>query len=910
MSQRYHRGKKKTPPANARKNDTNAELFALFGDDNTDEDVNKALIQQFARSQMYAKKREDIYRIPPHHYLHVLNQNTNVTRVVEGPITFICQDHEVVTTGVEKMITVPPRSYIVIANPAMRENKGDFADPAGTGAVTYDDNGMVLVRHGEKEVRLAQDPFPLYPGEKAGKIQKLQNIYKNKALRLRAKQDLVDRQGVQRYAGDEWLFEGPGTYIPHVDIEELGREKAQVIRENTALKLRAKRNTQDRQGVERVAGEEWLVKTVGAYLPGAYEEVVEKVNAAVLTDKVALHVEALKTFVDRFGQERKTGECWLLTNQLTETFIPSVNEKIVKKIPITTLTSRQYCVIMDPYDEKLGSNRYGEKRLVRGEFSFFLHPDEMLEAGIQRVHVLREEDGLVLSCEDQFEDDTGDEVVMRKSGERWIIRGPMEYVPPCEVCIVKGIKAIPLDQNEGVYVQDNRTGKIRAVVGETYMLTEDEELYEKELNPLLEHLLFTRQEFNKVPAHLLNMEVKEVNRDKTKVIQYRVPHNTACQIYDYATNTGRVVFGPSMVLLGPEEEFTPISLSGGKPKKPNQFQTLHQMLGPDFFQDLIIVETSDHARLQLEMSYNWYFKVDSENPEKLFSVSDFVGDACKAVASRVRGAVARVNFDDFHKNSAKLIRASVFGREGKEEFYFPANGLCITGIDVISVDPLDDKTKGALQKAVKIAIAITTQTQQAAAQQEADKVAEKAKGKLRMQELQDEADVENSKKKLEEIRCQTDAVKTTGLKVAEAKSRGEAELIACRADLEVAQLEAETITISAEAELMQLEAERGVELELKQNELNIQAEYAEQMAEIETKKFIDMVSCIGADTIKAMALAGPEMQAKLLGSLGIDSTLIMDGRSPINLFNTAAGLVGSERMGGSAMEDNVDANLI
>ena len=66
---------------------------------------------------------------------------------------------------------------------------------------------------------------------------------------------------------------------------------------------------------------------------GAYEQVVEKVNAAVLTDKVALHVEALKTFVDRFGQERKTGECWLLTNQLTETFIPSVNEKIVKKIP-------------------------------------------------------------------------------------------------------------------------------------------------------------------------------------------------------------------------------------------------------------------------------------------------------------------------------------------------------------------------------------------------------------------------------------------------------------------------------------------------------------------------------------------------------------------------------------------------
>merc|ERR1719242_645568 len=110
------------------------------------------------------------------------------------------------------------------------------------------------------------------------------------------------------------------------------------------------------------------------------------------------------------------------------------------------------------------------------------------------------------------------------------------------------------------------------------------------------------------------------------------------------------------------------------------------MLGPDYFKDEIVVETSDHARLKLGLSYNWFFKVDHDYPEKLFNVSDFVGDACKAVASRIRGAVARVNFDDFHKNSAQLIRASVFGRDEKrQEFFFPANGLVITGIDIKSV---------------------------------------------------------------------------------------------------------------------------------------------------------------------------------------------------------------------------------
>ena len=40
-----------------------------------------------------------------------------------------------------------------------------------------------------------------------------------------------------------------------------------------------------------------------------------------------------------------------------------------------------------------------------------------------------------------------------------------------------------------------------------------------------------------------------------------------------------------------------------------------------------------------------------------------------------------------------------------------------------------------------------------------------------------------------------------------------------------------------------------------------------------------------------IASAGPRMQAKLLESLGIQSTLITDGKSPINLFNTAQGLI-------------------
>lgn len=48
-----------------------------------------------------------VYRIPPYYYIHVLDQNTNVTRLEIGPKTFIKQDNESVIIGPEKMITVP-----------------------------------------------------------------------------------------------------------------------------------------------------------------------------------------------------------------------------------------------------------------------------------------------------------------------------------------------------------------------------------------------------------------------------------------------------------------------------------------------------------------------------------------------------------------------------------------------------------------------------------------------------------------------------------------------------------------------------------------------------------------------------------------------------------------------------------
>jgi major vault protein len=40
-----------------------------------------------------------LIKIPPFHYLHVLNKNSNITTLVQGPKTYICKEHEQVTFG-------------------------------------------------------------------------------------------------------------------------------------------------------------------------------------------------------------------------------------------------------------------------------------------------------------------------------------------------------------------------------------------------------------------------------------------------------------------------------------------------------------------------------------------------------------------------------------------------------------------------------------------------------------------------------------------------------------------------------------------------------------------------------------------------------------------------------------------
>merc|ERR1712072_81054 len=559
------------------------------------------------------------------------------------------------------------------------------------------------------------------------------------------------------------------------------------------------------------------------------------------------------------------------------------------KVPILTLTNRQYCVILDPYVD--GEQKLGTKKVVKGEVSFFLLPGETLENGVEEVYVLAEDEALLLQSVESFED--GDS--KRASGERWMLQGPIEYIPPVQAKVLERRVALPLDANEGVYVRDLTTGQVRAVIGETYMLKANEELWEKELPLEVEELLEAQKLRNtylppmgavasgigggvrsKVKERKRAVRDNRGSRDKTQVVKFRVPHNCAIQLYNYKSKASRIAFGPDMIMLMPDEQFSVMSLSGDKPKRPNVIKSLALQLGPDFMTDILVVETSDHARLKLTLSYNWHFDVDRTDAStegKIFAVRDFTGDACKAMGSRVRGAVSGVTFDVFHKNSIKIIRASVFGmnKDGKvgDRFHFYSNNLVITNIDIQSVEPVDSETRTSLQKSVQMAIQITTDSQEAAAKHKALREEEEAKGTLLQQRLENEAKAEDSKRKLLQLQAESAAVQTS------AKRKRRHKHVQNQWPLKAKQLSAKQ---SAEVE----HARALNELEIGRNR---------QLAEIESGKFKLMVDAIGCSTIESIARAGPEMQAKLFGGPGIKSMMIPDGKNPINLFQTASQMV-------------------
>eukprot|EP00054_Salpingoeca_dolichothecata_P011292 m.62738 g.62738 ORF g.62738 m.62738 type:complete len:842 (+) comp19396_c0_seq1:163-2688(+) len=837
-----------------------------------------------------------VIHLEPLTYVYVTNLRTNITDVVLGPRTLVLQNDECLVGSVNKCVIVPPNSYAAILNPVRARPEGQQCE----------------LKHGEREIRVTSDPFPLYPGEELIEIASLPVVPVDHALKLKARCDHVDN-GVARKAGDVWQLPGPFTYTPTPEAEIIEVVSPVVIPHDHAVLMKAKQSFTDAGGEKRLTGEMWLVKRPGAYLPHVHAEVVRPIDPHVLTENTAIHVKATDAHTDdSFKLKRRTGDQWLVTSEHCATFLPDVAQEVTKVVQRTVLNNRQYCIVLNPSkptsQEGKRKNSLGQRELRRGPASFFLHPGESLQGGIKDVYVLGKDEALVLQAREAFKDtDAVDisakgEAVQRQPGDIWMIKGPGVYVPPITVNVKDVRSAIQLAQNDGIYIRDTKSGEVRMVMGpRAYLLQAQEELWRKPLTPLEEKLLqngggIADSSVRKAAYFESAIDGNSKGpRDPTHVVTYRCPHNAAVQVNNFQDGKTRVVLGPDLVILGPHETFNVLHLSAGKPKKEGALKCLPLLMGPDYITDEIQVETSDHARLSVRYAVNNHFEYEKGNEAsllKMFNVPDFVGIACRELASRIRGAVAQQTFDKFHRYSARIIRQAVFGVNSKgkirDTMKFPQNGLVLTNIDIQNISPVEMKMQDLLARSVQMAIEISTKSLEEAAKHEANREEQAARGRLERQQIENQQSIETAKKLLFELRAASSAVDSTGQAKAEAQANAERLLIEGDSEIVNAQLTAESKTISAENELSVLTEARAAEMKFQQARNDLEVFKKKSFAQIQVNKFKSLIKTLKPETLVAISKARPVLRMRILESLGLSEKIFYDPENPLKLFASMA----------------------
>ncbi|KAK7199900.1 major vault protein [Novymonas esmeraldas] len=866
---------------------------------------------------------ETVLRLGPHEYAHVTNDNTNTTELVVGPLTRHVASHESIALPPTRCVVVAPTQYCLVANPHC------VAVDAATGVAqpVRDAYGQVKVRSGEEEYRWHVPPFPLYPEESVVAIADLRVLTAHTALQIRvlAAYDVpLSSSGgstpstspVRREAGERYLFRGPGTYYPRVEERVEKEVAACVVERGSALWCTTRETfTDSESGLQHYAGDKYMRVAAGMCFLQSCESLLRSVEGTVLRSEDGLHVQPTKTYTDprspfrEAGVVRKANEPFLVTGDMCTCFALHPYDRVVKKVRRTHVSAAHYAVVLDSA---------GARRVVT-DTVFFLQPGEKLEGGhLRPAYLLGEAEAVLVTAVGNFTDETCTPPVLRRGGDRWLVRGPCSFIPSDQVRVVPTAKtggdvrrAYLLGEGDGLYVRNSVTGVVRCVPGPcSYLLTAEEELWEKPLSAVVERHLA------QLVSHTAYIELEREQACKVlqgqteRAVSYHIPYRSVTQLYNYKTQVTRIVFGPDRVLLEPDEAFTVVSLSGSPwdpakptkcmPKQPNHITALHLFLGPSNMTDVVHVETRDHAQLALQLCYDWYFDVpagDAAAARECFSVNDFVGDACSYIASRIRAAVASMPFEEFHKNSAQCLRRAVFDVDAatgqpRDVLRFPANHLVVTSVDTQEMEVLDERTRHGLQKSVKMAIEITTHAQEAEAQQVAMTREQEARGRLDRQRMRDQVANEEQRGVLLDAESSGLAIVSSGKSKAMAEALATASRIEGEASVEAATVRAakELLLYNTMSELQHRKQQLLIEQE--ENVAQMTLSYERGLEAVRHTLMAGVVAALGPETIAEVAKAGPELQAQLLSSLGLEGYLVTDGSSPINLFTAADGLVG------------------
>jgi major vault protein len=121
-----------------------------------------------------------------------------------------------------------------------------------------------------------------------------------------------------------------------------------------------------------------------------------------------------------------------------------------------------------------------------------------------------------------------------------------------------------------------------------------------------------------------------------------------------------------------------------------------------------------------------------------------------------------------------------------------ANNLHITQVDIQSIDPVEEETRLSLQKSVNMAFEIQTRSQEAAAQHQTMRLKQESDGMLQRLEINSQIQNEKVNKNFWELKAENEGVRSTGLAIANAKAKAEADLIKAQTEVDQAQFQVDS----------------------------------------------------------------------------------------------------------------------
>jgi len=158
--------------------------------------------------------------------------------------------------------------------------------------------------------------------------------------------------------------------------------------------------------------------------------------------------------------------------------------------------------------------------------------------------------------------------------------------------------------------------------------------------------------------------------------------------------------GPKTILLGYDESMEVLKLSTGKPKTTDRpFRTAFLRVANNKVTDIIDdLETSDHVRVKVKISYNTDFTGD---PQRWWDVENYVKFLCDHVRSVLKNAVRKVKIADFYATAEDFIRDTVVGEKGENGdrvgMLFSENGMKVTDVEVLFVKIVDERIQDLLE---------------------------------------------------------------------------------------------------------------------------------------------------------------------------------------------------------------------